>query len=202
TTGALIRTFEGDSAWGRSPYYGVSSVAFSPDGARVLSGSDDNTLKLWDTATGALIRTFEGHSGQVNNSGQIKSVAFSPDGRYIVSAGADATVRLWDTATGELATLIGGLKREWLVVTPRGFFVASPEGANLLGIVRGLELTAIGQVHQSLFNPDLVREALAGDPDSEVRKAGEVINLDKVLDSGPAPLVEITSHSPGSKSDT
>src|SRR5262249_9484409 len=109
---------------------------------------------------------------------------------------------LWDPATGELATLIGGLKREWLVVTPRGFFVASPEGANLLGIVRGLELTAIGQVHQSLFNPDLVREALAGDPDSEVRKAGEVINLDKVLDSGPAPLVEITSHSPGSKSDT
>ena len=37
-------------------------MAFSPDGARVLSGSDDKTIKLWDAATGALIRTFEGHS--------------------------------------------------------------------------------------------------------------------------------------------
>jgi WD40 repeat protein len=52
----------------------VSSVAFSPDGAGVLSGSVDKTIKLWDAATGVLIRTFEGHSGQVT------SVAFSPDG--------------------------------------------------------------------------------------------------------------------------
>ncbi len=52
----------------------VTSVAFSPDGARVLSGSDDKTVKLWDAATGALLRTFEGHTGYVT------SVAFSPDG--------------------------------------------------------------------------------------------------------------------------
>ncbi len=49
-----------------------------------------------------------------------------------------------------------------------------------------MEATTIGQVHQSLFNPDLVREALAGDPDGEVKRAAEVINLEKVLDSGPA----------------
>src|SRR5262245_47914287 len=51
----------------------VTSLAFSPDGGRVLSGSEDKTAKLWDTATGALLRTFEGHSDVVS------SVAFSLD---------------------------------------------------------------------------------------------------------------------------
>lgn len=59
----------------------------------------------------------------------------------------------------------------------------------------GLRLTAttVDQVHQSLFNPDLVREALAGDPDGDVREAAGVVNLQKAVDSGPAPLVEMAS---------
>jgi hypothetical protein len=68
--------------------------------------------------------------------------------------------------------------------------------------VRGLEVTTLAQVQQSLYNPDLVREALAGDPDGEVERAGDFINLDKVIDSGPAPLVEIMSNSSRSTSDT
>jgi len=50
----------------------VTSVAFSPDGARGLSGSKDATVKLWDVSTGRLLRTFEGHAKGVT------SVAFSP----------------------------------------------------------------------------------------------------------------------------
>src|SRR6478752_3096775 len=60
----------------------VYSVAFSTDGTRLLSGSEDKTLKLWDTTTGQLIRTFEGHSSGV------RSVAFLPDGTHLVSAGS------------------------------------------------------------------------------------------------------------------
>ena len=83
---------------------------------------------------------------------------------------------------------------------PKGFFTASQRDTDTLAIVRGFEVAAIGQVYQSLFNPDLVREALAGDPDGEVKRAAEVINLDKVLDAGPPPAVVITSHEPGSRS--
>jgi WD40 repeat protein len=72
----------------------VTSVAFSPNGDQVLSGSSDKTLKLWDAATGRLIRTYQGDSG-------VYSVAFSPDGRRLLS-GSGETLMLWDAGTGKL----------------------------------------------------------------------------------------------------
>src|SRR5262249_37804177 len=64
----------------QTPHSGaVDSVAFSPDGSRVLSGSGDGTIKLWDTATGQLLRTFQSHSYSVS------SIAFSPDGGRVLS---------------------------------------------------------------------------------------------------------------------
>ena len=96
--------------------------------------------------------------------------------------------------------MIAASDADWLALTPNGFFAASHRDTDLLAIVRGIEVTTIGQVHQSLLNPDLVREALAGDPDGEVKRASEVVNLDKVLGAGPPPAVAITSHEPGSRS--
>ena len=98
----------------------VSSVAFSADGARVLSGSHDNTLKLWDAATGALIRTFEGHSGGVT------SVAFSADGARVLSGSRDETLKLWDAASGALIRTFEG-HSDW--VSSVAF---SPDGPALL----------------------------------------------------------------------
>jgi WD40 repeat protein len=64
----------------------VYSVAFSPDGQTIASGSQDCAVRLWRAADGALLRTMVGHTGSV------WSVAFSPDGQTLASGGA--TVRL------------------------------------------------------------------------------------------------------------
>ena len=76
-----------------SPLYHSShvwSVAFSPDGTKIVSGSHDETVRVWDAVTGTLSNTLEGHSSDVT------SVAFSPDGTKIVSGSKDKTVRIWD----------------------------------------------------------------------------------------------------------
>ena len=70
----------------------VLSVAFSPDGQRIVSGSSDNTLKIWDASSGKELHTLKGHDDEV------MSVAFSPDGQRIVSGSSDKTVKIWDAS--------------------------------------------------------------------------------------------------------
>src|SRR5262245_2302458 len=97
------------------------SVAFSPDGRTLASGSYDKTVKLWDAKTRQELATLKGHKSNVT------SVAFSPDGRTLASGSGDSTVKLWDAKTGqELATLNGQAGRVSSVAfSPDGRTLAS-----------------------------------------------------------------------------
>ena len=79
----------------------VTSVAFSPDGRRLLSASRDRDAILWDVASGKALRVLRAHFGPVSDA------RFSPDGRWIVTAGP-RSVGLWKASTGELVSLLEG----------------------------------------------------------------------------------------------
>ncbi len=74
----------------------LNSVAFSPDGVHIVSGSDDHTLRLWNANTGHPVG-----SPIIGHGANVYSVAFSPDGKRIVSGSDDKTLRLWDAETGK-----------------------------------------------------------------------------------------------------
>jgi WD40 repeat protein len=96
---------------------GVTSVAFSPDGLRLASGSDDQTVKLWDAETGQETLTIKGHTGRVTD------LKFSPDGKRL-AASSDQTVKLWEAPPLDRVKLwrVPSLKQP-----PRHLFEFTPE---------------------------------------------------------------------------
>ncbi|MBI5932002.1 MAG: serine/threonine protein kinase [Chloroflexi bacterium] len=98
----------------------VVTVAFNPDGSKIASGGDDNTVRIWETRTGSELSVLQGHTNNVH------SVAFSPDGTQLVSGGADGKIWLWNVADGS-GVLLGGHSRsvEEVAFSPDGKLVAS-----------------------------------------------------------------------------
>jgi WD40 repeat protein len=87
TSKVLTKLAHQDSVW---------SVAFSPDGKTLASGSRDSTIKLWDIGTSKVLTTLSAHRGEVS------SVAFSPDGKTLASGSWDSTIRLWNLDLDDL----------------------------------------------------------------------------------------------------
>ncbi|AFZ00136.1 serine/threonine-protein kinase [Calothrix sp. PCC 6303] len=108
----LQRTLKGHSK-------GVTSIAVSPDGKTLASGSQDKTIKLWNLVTGEQIRTITGHSDLV------WSVAISPDSQTLASSSRDKTIKLWNLATGEQIRTITGQSDLVVAISPDSQTLAS-----------------------------------------------------------------------------
>ena len=80
---------------------GVVTAAFSPDGRRLVTGDDNQTVRVWDLTTGKrVLGPLTGHRDVITG------VAFSPNGRYIVSTSRDHDARVWDAKSGRLVSTL------------------------------------------------------------------------------------------------
>ena len=134
----------------------VWSVAFSPDGKTLASGSRDQTIRLFDTNTGVQKRVLGGHTDEVLN------VAFSPDSKTLVSGSWDATIRLWEVKIGKLKRMHRGYTGSVNNITfsPDGKMIATGnrKEIHLLDAETGLHKRTLkghsGIVNSVAFSPD------------------------------------------------
>jgi WD40 repeat protein len=149
----------------------VWSVAYSPDGSRIASGSEDKTIKIWDAENGYELNTFK------RNKKRILSVTYSPDGHRIASGSDDKTIRIWDAESGrELQTLKG--HTSWVCSV-----AYSPDGRRIVSVSKDKTIkiwdAESGQilhtfkghkkaVHFAAYSPD-GRRIVSGSGDNTVR---------------------------------
>ena len=135
----------------------VRSVAFSPDGGRLVTASYDGTARIWDAGTGREIAQLSGHADRV------RSAVFTPDGTRVITGSSDKTARVWDSTTGRaLVELVGhtdGLRT--VAISPDGMRVVTAsqdKTARVWDIATGKQLLILsghaGQLNAASFSPD------------------------------------------------
>lgn len=159
--GSLYKDIAAHTGW-------VTTVTYSIDGTRIISGGSDNKVKIWDSA-GSLLFTCNGHTGDIT---QVKT---TPDNQLVVSCSADKTIRVWDLNTGALIRTISGHTNEikGIDLSPDGERVVSASldsTCRIWDLNTGLLINTFGVADSGGFT------AVAWSPDGNRITSGNMIS--------------------------
>lgn len=131
---------------------------FDPSGEHFLTAAYGEPIVAWETATGRRVQEFKGHPAGVTD------IRIGPQGRRVFATSRAGTLRVWDFHTGrELAQILfidDG--REWLAVTPEGYFDGSLKGREVVAWKVGDKMFPLEQYERRFHRPDLVARSLQG----------------------------------------
>lgn len=117
----------------------VESLAFSPDGRQLATGSDTGSVRLWDAATGVSSASLDGHAGAPHG------IAFSPYGRTLVSID-DEALRLWDASRGTLLGRVDGSKSLAVAFPRDGRRIVWAGGDRTIRVLEATSLSTVGSL--------------------------------------------------------
>ena len=159
------------------------SVAFSPDGKFVVSGSGDRTARVWEAATGKEI-------ARITHDRIVRSVAFSPNGTYVVSGSDDGSARVWEASTGnEIARMTHDGNVNAVVFSPDGRYVVSGSDD---GTARVWEASTGKEI--ALMTHDGTVNTVAWSPDGQYVISGSSDSSIKVWDAATSQEIAHMSH--------
>jgi WD40 repeat protein len=162
----------------------IISISVSNDGKYVAVGDRSGAIHIWNLSNWEKIGIMKDHLA-------IESISFSPDSKNIISV-SEGSVKIWDISTGkEITQFISFTDGEWVVITPEGYFNASPGGAKHLNVRVGNQVYSIDNFYEKFFNPVYVASVLQG------KKVEAVADIRKGILTPPD--VRITSPAPGSE---
>jgi WD40 repeat protein len=193
TTLLLMDAQVGTVSWlQKEPHkYLYRNLIISPDGQLALVQSGSGEISLLDMTSGRAIRKM--------SPGPTESIAislgFSPDMTQVYAADPSQGIWIWDLKTGkELARIMEFDKgKEWLSITPEGYYASSENGDQYLNVRIGIKVQGIGQYYNVFYRPDLVAAKLQGDPQGEFQQAAEKKKIIDVAASSTPPRVSFVS---------
>lgn len=150
-------TLTGHDTW-------VRDVAYTPDGQRLVTGSDDATARVWDAASGAELLVLRGHEDA------IYGIDVSADGQWLATASADGTARIWDLASGEVAQTLSGHNEavRSVAFAPDGGLLATASDDDTVRVWNPIT----GELVRTLEGHSNDVQAVAFDPSGQVLASG------------------------------
>ncbi|MBN2426217.1 MAG: WD40 repeat domain-containing protein, partial [Calditrichaceae bacterium] len=139
-------------------YKDITKISFSPDKKYFATGDTDGLVTIWSFDNENELVSFKTHKDWIT------FLTFSPDGKNIISGSySGKSLVISEVTTGkDIARFVAFADGEWIVITPKGYFNASPNGAKYLNVRVGNQVYSIDNFHEKYFNPAYVASVLQG----------------------------------------